>query len=88
MNVSADENEEYKGLSPALKLAAKAGEEWMRKRKMISQYSSNRKHIEFAKNLFLSWDDDGSGILDAEELVKPLISLGLSSDSKFATKLL
>jgi len=24
----------------------------------------NRKHIEFAKNLFISWDDDGSGALE------------------------
>jgi len=25
---------------------------------------ANRKHIEFAQNLFLSWDDDGSGVLE------------------------
>lgn len=25
----------------------------------------NRKNIEFAKNLFISWDDDGSGVLEA-----------------------
>jgi hypothetical protein len=40
--------------------------------------ASNRKHIEFAKNLFISWDDDGSGVLEAEEIIKPLIRLGLS----------
>ena len=49
---------------------------------------SNRKHVEFAKNLFISWDDDGSGVLEAEEIIKPLIGLGLSSDSKFAIKIL
>lgn len=25
----------------------------------------NRQNIEFAKNLFISWDDDGSGSLQA-----------------------
>lgn len=44
--------------------------------------------IEFAKNLFISWDDDGSGVLEADEIIKPLIGLGLSSDSKFAIKIL
>lgn len=34
----------------------------------------------FAKDLFLSWDDDGSGELDADELIKPMVGLGLASD--------
>ena len=38
--------------------------------------------------MFISWDDDGSGVLEAEEIIKPLIGLGLSSDSKFAIKIL
>jgi len=38
--------------------------------------------------LFISWDDDGSGVLEAEEIIKPLVGLGLSSDSKFAIKIL
>ena len=33
----------------------------------------NRKNIEFAKNLFISWDDDGSGFIEASEIIKPLI---------------
>mmetsp|Transcript_31730 Transcript_31730/g.42026 ORF Transcript_31730/g.42026 Transcript_31730/m.42026 type:complete len:174 (-) Transcript_31730:495-1016(-) len=48
----------------------------------------NRKNIEFAKDLFISWDDDGSGVLEAEEIIKPLISLGLAPNSDFAVKLL
>lgn len=48
----------------------------------------NRKHIEFAKNLFISWDDDGSGALEPQEVIKPLIAMGLSSDSNFAKKIL
>lgn len=48
----------------------------------------NRKNVEFAKNLFISWDDDGTGILDADEIIKPLIGLGLAPNSDFARKLL
>jgi Ca2+-binding EF-hand superfamily protein len=48
----------------------------------------NRKHVEFAKNLFVSWDDDGSGLLEPHEIIKPLISMGLSSDHNFARKIL
>ena len=47
-----------------------------------------RKNIEFAKNLFISWDDDGSGTLEAGEIIKPLITLGLAPNSEFATRLL
>ena len=43
--------------------------------------------VQFAKDLFLTWDDDNSGILDAEEVIKPLVALGLSSDSNFARKI-
>lgn len=48
----------------------------------------NRKNVEFAKNLFVSWDDDGTGTLEAQEIIKPLISLGLAPNSDFAIKLL
>ena len=44
--------------------------------------------MEFAKDLFISWDDDGSGVLEAVEIIKPLISLGLAPNSDFAVKLL
>ncbi len=49
---------------------------------------SNRRHIEFAKNLFVSWDDDGSGLLEPHEIIKPLIGMGLSSDHNFARKII
>ena len=47
-----------------------------------------RKNVEFAKDLFLSWDDDGSGELSAGEIIKPLVSLGLAPDSEFARRIL
>jgi len=49
---------------------------------------ANRKNVEFAKNLFQSWDDDGSGTLEAQEIIKPLVQLGLAPDAKFARKML
>ncbi len=71
-------------------LAAKENEVWLRKKHerqgIVSQ--DNRKHIEFAKNLFILWDDDGSGELDITEITKPLITLGLSTDSQFVKKLI
>ena len=75
-------------LSPKLHLTSKESEDWMRKRGMAHHHSTNKKLIEFAKNLFISWDDDGSGVLEAQEIIKPLVSLGLSTESKFATKIL
>lgn len=70
-------------------MRSKYADKWMEKRKTTGTVAhSNRKHIEFAKNLFISWDDDGSGELEAEEIIKPLVELGLSSDSKFAMKII
>lgn len=53
-----------------------------------SKYSSKEKHVEFAKDLFKIWDDDNSGVLDLDEISHPLVSLGLSTDSKFVAKLI
>lgn len=36
----------------------------------------------------MSWDDDGSGILEEEEIIHPLVSLGLASDSAFSRQLI
>lgn len=38
--------------------------------------------------MFILWDDDGSGELDITEITKPLITLGLSTDSQFVKKLI
>jgi Ca2+-binding EF-hand superfamily protein len=59
----------------------------MKKRK-LNHNKNNRKHIEFATNLFISFDDDGSGIIEADEIIKPLIALGLSTNSNFTIKLM
>ena len=38
--------------------------------------------------LFYSWDDDGSGILEIDEVSEPLITLGLAPDKKFVVQLI
>ena len=55
---------------------------------MNNQDTSSRRHLEFAKNLFVSWDDDGSGMLEPDEIIKPMIGLGLSTDHHFAKKII
>lgn len=54
----------------------------------LNSNDENEENIQFAKDLFLSWDDDGSGTLEADEIIKPLISLGLASDAEFAKKII
>lgn len=48
---------------------------------------TSRKNIEFAKDLFLSWDTDNDGQINENDIIRPLVSLGLAPDSKFARKI-
>lgn len=86
--LQGDLKAQFGGVTPALLLTNHKNENWMKKRRMLAKTETNRKHIEFAKNLFISWDEEGGGVLKSNKIVKPLISMGLSSDSRFATKLL
>lgn len=43
--------------------------------------------MEFAKELFLVWDDNGTGHLNLDEISVPLVALGLSTDTEFVAKL-
>lgn len=52
------------------------------------EFQAQQKAKDFARELFLSWDDDNSGVLEAGEILYPLLALGLSSDMQFAEKLL
>jgi Ca2+-binding EF-hand superfamily protein len=49
--------------------------------------AKTRKNVEFARDLFISWDDNGDGNIDEQEIIMPLVSLGLAPDSKFAKKI-
>jgi len=52
------------------------------------KFLKTKRNIEFARDLFSIWDEDGSGKLEHDELAMPLIALGLSSDSTFVKKIL
>lgn len=77
-----------KAIPPERIILDKQTEDWMIKRSLGSNFKGDRKAKDFAKQLFLSWDDDGSGVLDSDEILQPLLALGLSSDMQFAEKLL
>ena len=63
--------------------------QWLKKRGYLHGDKVNLKdQIDFAKKLFLSWDDDGSGILEIDEISGPLITLGLAPDKKFVVQLI
>ncbi len=85
-----DEVTEFGGKPAQKYIIQKNTEHWIAKRRVQSSVKDthNRKHVEFAKNLFISWDDDGSGILEPGEIIKPMIGLGLSTDHHFAKKII
>ena len=61
----------------------------MKKRKYLkSDRVQTKDQIDFAKKLFYSWDDDGSGILELDEIAEPLIALGLAPDKVFVAQLI
>lgn len=63
--------------------------QWLKKHNSFKDDQINLKdQIEFAKKLFFSWDDDGSGVLEIDEISEPLIALGLAPDKKFVAQLI
>ena len=78
----------FLGVKPEIVVVNDNAEKWMDKHQLISGRALSKKTIKFAKNLFLSWDDDGSGVLEEEEIIHPLIAMGLASDSDFARQLI
>jgi hypothetical protein len=72
----------FQGISANQLLANEEGAKWRSKRNLNHSKKTNQKHIEFAKNLFLTWDDFGKGTIRAESVVEPLARLGLSESSE------
>lgn len=75
-------------VSAQLYLKQQQAHKWHKAHKQagVSNEECN-KNIQFARELFLSWDTDQDGIIREDELVKPLVSLGLAPDHKFARKI-
>ena len=68
----------------------KITEKWMANhcKQSLEQFIKAQSDVDFAKELFKTWDDDNSGKLDLEELTLPLTALGLINDMSMAKKLL
>ena len=54
----------------------------------MEEKSDHKNIIKFAEKLFYSWDDDGSGILELDEIADQLISLKLAPDKIFVLQLI
>jgi Ca2+-binding EF-hand superfamily protein len=67
-------------------------DKWLRSRKSRAgpqtDKETQKKQIEIAKNLFLTWDADGEGSLSPAEIIKAFVSIGLSQDHHFARKIM
>eukprot|EP01022_Parablepharisma_sp_SALTPOND_P016317 TRINITY_DN2379_c0_g1_i1.p1 TRINITY_DN2379_c0_g1~~TRINITY_DN2379_c0_g1_i1.p1 ORF type:complete len:487 (-),score=66.70 TRINITY_DN2379_c0_g1_i1:2762-4222(-) len=61
---------------------------WLQSKKRIRKnLISEKQVIEFAKNMFLSWDTEGKGCFSVDKIVGELVGLGLAIDSKIITSL-
>ena len=64
---------------------------WVQARKankdQDEEETATRKNLQFAKDLFISWDNDNDGKINESDIIRPLISLGLAPDSSFAKKI-
>ncbi len=49
------------------------------------EYENERQVIEFANNMFISWDSDGRGRFSVDRVVEELVSLGLALDGRIIT---
>jgi len=59
----------------------------MNEKEVSEEEKANKKNMQFARDLFKSWDVDGDGTISENEIIKPLVALGLAPDLKFAKKL-
>ena len=67
----------------------KGQQRWLKNHKYSDRkISENIQNLLFAREFFKIIDVNGSGLLGFEELLVPLISFGLSSDSKFVKQVL
>lgn len=74
--------------NPGAKWASNSTSMWMKKHGNDSVSGESRVFLTFLKNFFDALDENASGSLTANELIVPLLSLGLSSDSIYVEKAL
>lgn len=60
----------------------------MQKRDLGLKVEAETKEKEFIKDIFFALDEDGSGTMELDELIKGLLSLSLSQDIDFAKQII
>ena len=60
----------------------------MEKRDLGLKVEAETKEKEFIKDIFFALDEDGSGTMELDELIKGLLSLSLSQDIDFAKQII
>lgn len=76
------------GMNASLLAEDVHSQHWMRKRGMGAKNMALRDRREFLQAIFEALDEDGSGTMDEDELVKALLSLGLSQSITFAQRVM
>ena len=79
-----DPFQKYDGKPAAQHIKDVSNLDWMNKRSLGDKNQQERAQKDFIKDIFVAIDEDGSGTMDENELVKALLSLGLSQDLNFA----
>lgn len=69
-------------------LASGYSDTWMKKRDLGLKVVEDKKQKEFIKDIFLALDEDGSGTMELDELIKGMLSLSLSQDIDFAKQVI
>ena len=78
----------YKG-QPAIKYITHLSNfAWMESRNLVTKLKADLKQRDFIKDIFIAVDEDGSGTLEVDELIKALLSLCLSQDITFAKQII
>jgi len=78
----------YKGVTANRFLHEKVRSKWMRNRNLGLNIEAGQKQKEFIKDIFVAIDEDSSGTMDHEELIKALLCLGLSQDLNFSKRII
>lgn len=86
--VSLDETfKYYEGMPASRFINEKNYFHWMEKHKMADQIKVKRQQRDLIRDIFVAIDEDGSGTMEIDELIKALLSLCLSQDIDFAKQI-
>ena len=68
----------YEGMSASHFSKEADNNKWMKQRNLGRKNFEVRDQKNFIRDIFIAIDEDGSGTMDQDELIKALLSLGLS----------